>query len=805
MLNRISSKILHLLTDSRLLVDGDGTLFFAIKTATNDGHKYIDELIARGVKAFVVDNSFEIGNRGEVADFVVVDNVVDALQQFAIEHRCKFNLDVIAITGSNGKTIVKEWLRNVLTADYKVVATPKSYNSQIGVPLSLWQIKDGDEIGIFEAGISQKGEMEVLAKMIRPHYGIFTHLGDAHNEGFGSLEEKVISKLDLFVGCEVLIVGGYDGLVARTIQKYSIDVGKLFTYGYSEHDTLQIIDFLYDSNCLKLKDNSTGEYFDITTSFDDKASIENLLSVISMMIVLGYGKKTITDRVKTLDKVEMRLEVKEGMNDCVIINDSYSFDLDSLVIALDYLSNNYKGIKKSIILSDMVNIDREEKSIYANICHLIEKKNVDRVVLIGNHIINQFDDYSGETLKFNNVDEFLNSDIVNSFSKEVVLVKGARRFHFEQIVKALESKSHGTILDVNLGALVHNFKYYKSLIDSDVKVAAMVKAFGYGAGSYEVARMLRFHNVDYLVVAYSDEGRELRRVGIDLPIMVMNPEDMDFEVMSKYDLEPEIYSMAVLDRLIHESNNIEGIVKVHIKLDTGMHRLGFIESEVVSLVNRIVSCPNIKIASIFSHLAASDSAYYDAFTIEQITCFTRMADYICSQFDYKILRHIANTSGISRFPQAHFDMVRLGIGLYGVSNDTEEMAKLKTVSSLKSFICQIKEIKKGDSVGYNRNAIMSRNSIIGVVPIGYADGYMRMFGNGCGEMFVNNVKVHTVGNICMDMCMIDITDVECKEGDSVEIFGENISVSYLASKIGTIPYELLTGVSRRVKRVYFND
>lgn len=808
-IDHFSFDIKHLLTDSRLLVEGSGTLFFAIRSATNDGHKYIDALIKNGVKGFVVDRYFNIGERIKCAEFIVSDDVVKTMQQIAMEHRLRFDIDVIAITGSNGKTIVKEWMKTVLSYEHNIVSTPKSYNSQIGVPLSVWQIKEGDDIAIFEAGISQVGEMEALRDVIMPNYGIFTHIGDAHNDGFANLESKIIEKLKLFKDCKQLIVGGIDGLVAKTIRKFGITVGKLFTYGDSKHDTLQILNSFTDENhhtSLSLHDNIVGETFPILIPFSDKASVENALNVVSMMIVLGYDKAVIAERIGLLDKVEMRLEVKEGIGESIVINDSYSFDWDSLVIAVDYLNNNYKGVKKSVILSDIANKYRGEGNIYDDISKLIQRKEIQKVVLIGSEITNYFYDFDGKVFRFKSTDEFLNSNTIGDFSKEVILVKGARMFGFESIVKALENKNHGTILDVNLNALGHNLKYYKSLMLPEVKMAAMVKAFGYGAGSYEIARTLRFHGIDYLIVAYSDEGRELRQAGIDLPIMVMNPEDMDFETMSRWELEPEIYSLNVLDKLLKGiSNNDNKEVKIHIKLDTGMHRLGFIEEDIKTLITRIIHHPNVKIASLFSHLAASDNPVHDDFTLQQINTFKRMSDYICSQFNYKILLHIANTSAITRFPSAHFDMVRLGIGLYGVSNDTKETLKLRTVSSLKSFICQIKSVSKGDSVGYNRNAIMERNSVIGVVPIGYADGYTRAFGNGCGEMFVNGKIAHTIGNICMDMCMIDITDIDCKEGDSVEIFGDKIKVSYLANKIGTIPYELMTGISRRVKRIYFNE
>lgn len=807
--DHFSFDIRHLLTDSRLLVEGSGTLFFAIRSSTNDGHKYIDALIRNGVKGFVVDRYFDVGDRIKYAEFIISDDVVKTMQQIALEHRLRFDIDVIAITGSNGKTIVKEWIKTVLSYEHNVVATPKSYNSQIGVPLSVWQIKQGDDIAIFEAGISQVGEMDALREVIMPNYGIFTHIGDAHNDGFANLESKILEKLKLFKDCKQLIVGGIDGMIAKTIRKFGIGVGKLFTYGDSKYDTLQILGSSIDENqhtSINLHDNIVGETFSVSIPFTDKASIENALSVVSMMLILEYNKTVITERIGLLDKVEMRLEVKEGIGESIVINDSYSFDWDSLVIAVDYLNNNYKDMKKSVILSDISNKYRGDGNIYDDISKLIKRKEIEKVVLIGSEITNYLYDFDGKVFRFKSTDEFLSSNTIDDFSKEVILVKGARKFEFESIVKALENKNHGTILDVNLNALGHNLKYYKSIMLPEVKMAVMVKAFGYGTGSYEVARTLRFRGIDYLIVAYSDEGKELRHAGVDLPIMVMNPEDMDFDTMSRWDLEPEIYSLNVLDRFLKGiSNDDNKEVKIHIKLDTGMHRLGFTEHDVDELITRITHNPNVKIASLFSHLAASDNPIYDDFTFQQINTFQRMSNHISAQFNYKILLHIANTSAITRFPSAHFDMVRLGIGLYGVSNDTEENLKLRTVSSLKSFICQIKNVSKGDSVGYNRNAVMERNSVIGVVPIGYADGYMRAFGNGCGEMFVNGKIVHTIGNICMDMCMIDVTDIDCKEGDSVEIFGDKIKVSHLANKIGTIPYELMTGVSRRVKRVYFNE
>lgn len=801
--------IRELLIDSRRLTSPSQSLFFAIVSKRNDGHKYILDLYEKGVRNFVVSTEPENLLLCHEANFVLVKNTLTAIQALSAAHRKQFNIPVIGITGSNGKTIVKEWLYQLMFEDKNIVRSPKSYNSQIGVPLSVWQMSPENELAIFEAGISEPDEMDRLQAIIQPTIGIFTNVGHAHDENFINRNQKVGEKLKLFTKVKTLIYSIDDTeLHERLLKTGLIDLIGTFTWSRKNKADLMISSTIVTKRQTTIKAAYNEKTIEITIPFTDNASVENAIHCWTTLLYLGYDNAAIAPRMLTLSPIAMRLELKEGINNCSLINDTYSSDIDSLSIALDFLQQQQQHRKKTVILSDILQSGRGDNHLYGEIAELLVQKGIDHIIGIGKSISRQANLFPMEKSFFQSTDAFLETYAFTSFSNETILLKGARVFEFERISEALQQKTHETVLEINLNALVHNLNYFRSKLAPGVKLMAMVKAFSYGSGSFEIANTLQFHRVDYLTVAYSDEGVELRKAGINMPIMVMNPDEQSFDSMLKYSLEPEIYSfrtLAMLEASLARRTHQSEAMLIHIKLDTGMHRLGFDPSEIDELNKRLLTNPMLKVGSVFSHLATSDEPAFDEFTQRQIDTFRHESERLTQAFDYPILRHILNSAGISRFPDAGFDMVRLGIGLYGIGCSEDEQAMLENVSTLRSSISQIKEVSSGESVSYNRNWIAERDTRVAIIPIGYADGLSRRLGNGKGHLLLKGSLVPIIGSVCMDMCMIDLTGVEAKEGDDVIVFGKELPITKLAADLETIPYEILTGVSRRVKRVYFQE
>ena len=762
-----------LLTDSRSLCFPESTLFFAIKTDVGNGHRYIGELYQRGVRAFVVSEEPQ-GNFPE-ADFLMVPDTLKALQDLAASHRRNFDIPVVGITGSNGKTLVKEWLYHLLAPDMVVTRSPRSYNSQIGVPLSVWELWEKTEVALFEAAISEKNEMAALERIIKPTIGVFTCLGSAHQENFDSMEEKCMEKLLLMKDAKVIIYPAGDKVIGECIERANLK-GRLVACP------------------------STGEAFE-----DNKALCR------AVCREMGLDEDVIEDRLRGLESVAMRLEVKDGQNDCTLINDSYNSDLSSLDFALDFMSRRpeKEGRGRTLIISDILQSGVEPTALYTHLANLLEQRGINNLLAVGGMIsahLNCFTSLPNCSCSFfPNTDALLASDKLATLQHQLILIKGARDFHFERITNQLEKKVHETILEVNLSAIVQNLNYYRACIKQETKIVCMVKANAYGAGAVEVAKTLQEHGVDYLAVAVADEGVTLREKGITMGIMVMNPEMSSFSTFFQYHLEPEIYSFRLLDALIRAAEH-EGITNlpVHIKFDTGMHRLGFDpEKDMPQLIERLKGQSALIPRSVFSHFVGSDSDEFDAFSELQYKRFLAGSAKFQEAFPYPILRHICNSAGIERFPERHLEMVRLGLGLYGINSYTGKT--IHNISTLRTTILQIHDVKAGESVGYSRRTVLERDSRIASLPIGYADGLNRLLGNRKGYCMVRGQKAEYVGNICMDVCMIDVTDIPCEEGDLVTIFGDHPSPSELASLCGTIPYEILTGIAPRVKRIYFED
>ena len=803
-------KVKDILIDSRRLITPDNCMFFALVSARNDGHKYIKDLYQKGVRNFVVSRDLSFYEAYKDAHFFRVKNTLEALQKMASYHRKQFQIPIIGITGSNGKTVVKEWLYQLMHADKIIVRSPKSYNSQIGVPLSVWQINKQHELGIFEAGISEPDEMDKLRIIINPTIGIFTTIGQAHDENFIRANQKIGEKLKLFTKVDTLIYNSDKKDIQEVIIKSGILSNiKSFCWGVKEENDLQIIEIKSEEKQSKI----TAKYLDNTVSiaipFSDKASIENAIHCWSTMLYLGYENSVIAERMNVLAPIAMRLELKEGINNCTIINDSYNSDFNSLIIALDFLNQQNQHQKKLIILSDILQSGRNEVDLYTEVASLLKQKNIEEIIGIGSAISRQKDKFTIKKTFFENTAEFLSGFAIGNLNNQSILLKGARIFEFEQISRLLQQKVHETVLEINLDAIVNNLNYFRAKLSPGVKVMAMVKAFSYGSGGFEIANILQFHQADYLAVAYADEGVELRKAGINLPIMVMNAEEYAFDTMIKHQLEPEIFSFRSL-RMLNKAIQQNAIpqnkpVKVHIKLDTGMNRLGFREEEIDELITKLKKNDLVYIQSVFSHMVASDKPEFDEFSHEQFNRFRSMAMKFQDETDHEILLHILNSAGISRFPEAQFNMVRLGISLYGISSASADLDKLQNVTRLRSVIAQIKSIRPGESISYNRSFIADREMKIGIVSIGYADGLMRNLGNGRISLFVNGVEAKVVGDICMDMCMIDITDIDAKESDGVIVFDGDHPVERIAEAAGTIPYEILSRISRRVKRVYYHE
>jgi alanine racemase len=785
--------------DSRSLQNGSQTLFFALVGRNNDAHLYIKDLIVKGVHNFVVTHIPE-GLEGK-SNFLIVENTLTALQQIAAYYRKLFAFPVIGLTGSNGKTIVKEWLNFLLSPDYNIIRSPKSYNSQVGVPLSVLGINEHHNLGIFEAGISTISEMEKLEKIIQPTIGILTNIGSAHDEGFENLEEKIKEKVLLFKDSEVLIYQTNDK-VERFIPSHT----KTFSWSFVDPNATVFVFQKESANeSATIKYNYNGNDFKLTIPFLDDASIENAISCLMLLLYLKLDVVTIQNRIESLYPVEMRLKVKNGINNCSIIDDSYSSDFQSLKIALDFLESQKQHQNKTVILSDIFQSGLTNEVLYSKVAELIVSNKINRVIGIG-ETISALKNKLPNCIIFKDTKDFLlNVDRLN-FENETILIKGARSFEFEEIVSSLEEKTHETVLEINLNAISHNFNFFKSKLKRTTKMMVMVKAFGYGNGGFEIAKLLEHHKVDYLGVAFADEGISLKTAGIKLPIMVLNPENTSFSAIIQHELEPEIYSMKGLIAFlkIAEHKKLKDF-PIHIKLDTGMHRLGFETNTIEDLIATLKGNQTVKVKSVLSHLATSDDLQHEDFVRYQIDLFEKLSSKLIEELQINPIRHILNTSGISNFPEAQYDMVRLGIGLYGVSNDSEEQKQLENVGTLKSIISQIRTIQPSESVGYGRRFIANQPMKIATIPIGYADGIARSWGNGVGFVTIKNKKAAILGSICMDMLMVDVTEITCKEGDAVVIFGESPTVNYIAEKLHTIPYEILTSISQRVKRVFYRE
>ena len=809
-----------LLTDSRSLCFPEQTLFFALRTKRNDGHKYIEEHYRRGVRNFVVESasySSKESSSGwgslEGANFLVVPSPLAALQRLAERHRDEFSIPVVGITGSNGKTWVKEWLYQLLMPSQKITRSPKSYNSQIGVPLSVWLLNENSKIALFEAGISEPGEMLALHDIIQPTIGVFTSLGVAHQENFRSMDEKCVEKLQLFRDTKAVIYPSDDDVVSRCMRRSGYQGERIGWSRYDQKAAFFVKDITIDKSqpsCLKshvtyIYKGTRGEY---EIPFIDEASVENSITCAATALYLGLTPDDIAARMPKLEPIAMRLEVKEGQRGLTLINDSYNSDIQSLDIALDFMQRrpDTAGRRRTLVLSDIYQSGEMMPDLYGQVSELIVKRGIDRFIGIGTDLMAQADRIAvGQKWFFPDVEHFLQSGVFRSLHDEVVLLKGARNFGFEHISELLEQKVHETILEVDLNAVVNNLNHFRSFLKPETKMVCMIKADAYGAGAVEIAKTLQDHRVDYLAVAVADEGVELRKAGITQNIIVMNPEMSSFQTLFDYDLEPEVYSFRLLDALIRAARH-QGITgwPVHIKLDTGMHRLGFgTSSEVDRLIDILKHQSAVIPRSVFSHFVGSDSDDFDNFSRLQFERFDAASLKIQAAFSHRILRHIDNSAGIEHFPERQLDMVRLGIGLYGVDPRTNDA--LSTVSTLKTTILQLRHVPKEETVGYSRKGVLTRDSIIAAIPIGYADGLNRRLGNRHCYCLVNGQKAEYVGNICMDVALIDVTDIPCQEGDTVEIFGKELPVTVLSDVLQTIPYEVLTGVSNRVKRVYFQD
>ena len=796
-----------LLTDSRSLCFPEETLFFAIKTGRNDGHKYIPELYKRGVRNFVVERVPEdAGSLFPGSNFLKVVKPVEALQRLAERHRDEFNIPVIGITGSNGKTVVKEWLYQLLSPSFTITRSPRSYNSQVGVPLSVWLMHERTQIGIFEAGISEPGEMASLHDIIQPTIGVITNIGDAHQENFATLADKCNEKLKLFHDAKVIVYPADDTVIDSCIKSSNFKGVRLSWSTTDKDAALYVKDISKKDICTTVSYIYKGKEGQYTLPFIDEASINNSVTCAAVALHLGLSTETIAGRMEDIEPVAMRLEVKAGQHGCTLINDSYNSDINSLDIALDFMNRrpDHAGRKRTLILSDICQSGKEGDDLYKEVSALAKERGVEKFIGIGPDIM----EHAGcidieEKYFFNGTSEFAASKIFESLRNEVILLKGARNFGFDRLTELLEQKVHETILEVNLDAVVNNLNHFRSFLKPTTKMVCMVKANAYGSGAVEVAKTLQDHRVDYLAVAVADEGVTLRKAGITANIMIMNPEMTAFKTMFDYDLEPEVYSFRLLDTLIAAAGK-EGITgyPVHIKLDTGMHRLGFNpEKDIDELITRLKGQNAIIPRSVFSHFVGSDSDDFDNFSAMQFERFDKASLKLQNAFTHKILRHIDNSAGIEHFPERQLDMCRLGLGLYGI--DSRDNSIINNVCTLKTTILQMRRVPKEETVGYSRKGRLTRDSMIAAIPIGYADGLDWHLGNGHGYCLVNGKPAPYVGNICMDVAMIDVTGIDCKEGDTVEIFGNNLPVTVLSDILGTIPYEVLTAVSDRVKRVYF--
>lgn len=799
--------ISDILIDSRRLISPEGALFFALSSKRNNGHLYIGSLYKKGVRNFVVATLSDEPARFPEASFFIVPSTLAALQRLASEHRKSFNIPVIGVTGSNGKTIIKEWLYQLMHQDKNIVRSPKSYNSQIGVPLSVWQMTEHHELAIFEAGISEPEEMQRLQPIIQPSIGIFTNIGQAHDENFINHAQKTGEKLNLFTKVDTLVYSSnHKEIHGAIIRSGILNRISTFCWGIDDGCNLKICEIQTQDKSTTITAIFLGKSIQIWIPFVDHASIENAIHCWATMLLLGYHNEVINQRMQLLAPIAMRLELKEGINNCTIIDDAYNSDYNSLVIALDFLNQQNQHKQKTVILSDIFQSGLSDVDLYTNVAALLKEKNIHNLIGIGPGISRQEDQFEPNSLFFASTEDFISNFSFAGISGQTILLKGARVFEFEQLSRILQQKAHETVLEINLNALVNNLNKFRSVIDPGTKVMAMVKAFSYGSGSFEIANVLQYHQVDYLAVAYADEGVVLRKAGIELPIMVMSPEEHAMDTMIRHQLEPEIFNLRTL-KLLEAAIKRNAIpqnkpIKIHLKVDTGMHRLGFSLEEMPEIISLIKNNPQLYLQSVFSHLAASDKSDFDDFTHDQIHAMTQVKVLINQAFNHKILFHIANSAGISRFPESHMDMVRIGIGMFGIG---EKELQLDPAVRLKSVLVQIRNVKKGESVGYNRSWVAEKDTPVGVVSIGYADGLLRALGNQRASLFIKGVPAPIIGDICMDMCMVDLTDIQAGENDDVIVFDEEHTVSQLADIVHTIPYEILSRISRRVKRVYYHE
>jgi Alr-MurF fusion protein len=799
-----------LIIDSRKIIYAQSALFICLVTNKDNGHHYVAEAYQKGIRSFLVSEMLNFKQYND-ACFILVNNTLHALQQIVAEHRGKFTYPVIGITGSNGKTIVKEWLYQLLDANYHIVRSPKSYNSQIGVALSVWEMSNEYNLGIFEAGISKVNEMHNLAKMIQPSIAIFTNIGDPHSENFESIEQKIKEKILLMQGAHTIIYCSNHILIHQAIFKHTNTQAQILSWGTLPTDTLCIINQQQQQDNTTITAQYKGKKYSIILPFTNEAAIENACHCWLTTLHLGLSDKTIAARMLTLQPVAMRLELKQGVNNCTIINDSYNSDIGALQIALDFLLQQTEHKKYTLILSDILQSKKSDFSLYQEVVDLIVEKKITKFIGIGNAISqhkSSFEQHQHiQCFFYNTTHQFLEHINLHQFAHESILLKGARSFAFEKISLALEEKIHQTVLEINLNAIADNYNTYAQLINKEVHIMAMVKAYSYGNGGYEIARKLQLLGATYLAVAYADEGVLLRNSGITLPIMVMNPDAGAFNAMISYAIEPEIYSLHTLQQFIAACNDMEANqIPIHLKLDTGMHRLGFKLNDVEQAVQIIANNQCVKLQSVFSHLAASDDASLDEFTQQQAIIFEQGIAIIDKYIKYNYYKHLCNTSGIVRHPALHYNMVRLGIGLYGIDNSGLLGKSIKQVSKLKTTIAQIKELNTGDTVGYSRKGIVHQPSKIATVCIGYADGIRRSLSNGVGKMMIKGTLVSIIGNVCMDMCMLDVTHIpQVQEGDEVIIFGPEYPISRFAEASNTIAYEVMTGIGTRVKRVFYEE
>lgn len=808
----VNRVIQYLVTDSRNLVEPKQSIFFAIKGPRRSGSAYIKDLYQKGVRVFVLDEPFDTTDYSE-AVFFTVTHTVAALQTIAAHHRAQFSIPIIGITGSNGKTIVKEWLYQLLQPDYRIVRSPRSYNSQIGVPLSIWQMAEDHQLGIFEVGISAQGEMQALANLVKPTMGVLTNIGDAHDEGFKNVQDKINEKTKLFAAATEVIAA--TDFIPEALHTNPIVVSwgskPLLTPGHPM-PTLQLLQQQKQAHHTVLLLKYHADSFSLKVPFTDAISIQNVITCVLVMLQMQYDVATIQTRVMELQAVEMRMQLRKAINQCYVLNDSYSNDKLSLSLALQFIQEQANQQPIIAILSDIVASGQPAQSLYQEIAQLLANNQVKQLYAVGPDISQYFLNELNQPMQFAvlcfaNTEQLLQHLQETMFQQSYILLKGARKYGFEQVAHWLEQQVHQTIMEINLTAMVHNLKLYQSLLKPDTKLMAMVKAFGYGSGAGEVARRLQQQQVDYLTVAYADEGVTLRKAGIHLPIMVMSADAYSFDAMVNDQLEPELFSFPIL-HAFHDYIAKQGLTDypIHIKLNTGMNRLGFDSKDVPDLCKWLSQQNRLRVKSVLSHLAASEDPTEDAFTQEQVNLFDDACQQIEMAIGYGCIKHIANTAAIRRHPEWQFDMVRLGIGLYGADATTNPPLPLQPVATLKTTVAQVRMVKAGETVSYNRSGKITRDSVIATIRIGYADGFSRRLGNGIGKLWIGGQLAPTVGKICMDMCMIDVTDIpNVKEGDQVEIFGKHIPIQSVANAADTNAYEIMTGISLRVKRVYIEE